>query len=185
MIILRLSQRLPSPIVLRNILSLMLSMSLVSPHSVLAENPTPSPSQLQEYKNLLNKPELNSKIPPTSFQIPVHVWGLGNSKIELIPLHTDLLTFLTTIGVSMETSELTDIKIKRRTKSEEEILKIDGERLLTKPNVLSPTLEANDIIIIPPKTPPIHQNVIAVLSYTTTLAGLILAIVGFSAILNK
>ena len=111
---------------------------------------------------------------PGAILMPVNLWGaVGKPGIHHIPTHTDLVTLLSLAGGPGNDAQLDNITIKRRSSGEEKILKIDGEDLLTKANVHSPILEANDIIIIPRDKPVVGNNTVV----TVTFVGSILALV--------
>jgi hypothetical protein len=111
---------------------------------------------------------------PGAILMPVNLWGsVGKPGIHHIPTHTDLVTLLSLAGGPGNDAQLDNITIKRRTGGEEKILKVDGEDLLSKANVHSPILEANDIIIIPRDKPIVGNNTMV----TVTFIGSILALV--------
>ncbi len=108
----------------------------------------------------------------------VNLWGaVARPGIHYVPIHTDLLTLLSYAGGPLDNAKLGDITIKRRLPEKDESLDIDANDILSGKVRTRPVLEANDIIVVPGKTPLVSQDVLAVL---TVVSGVLaIAVTGY------
>lgn len=108
--------------------------------------------------------------------MPVNLWGaIGKPGIHHVPSRTDLVTLLSLAGGPSSEAELDEVLIKRRSGGEEQVIRVDAEEILSTAGVHSPTLQANDIVIVPRRKPAVSTDVLSVLSVTSSVIGLILA----------
>lgn len=113
---------------------------------------------------------------PGAVLMKVNLWGaVGKTGIHFVPTQTDLITLLSYAGGPSVNAKLNDVFIKRWTSGKEQIIRVDAEKLIQGVGKISPTLEANDVVVIPTKTPLISQD-------TSTLIGVITSIVSLLAV---
>lgn len=113
---------------------------------------------------------------PGAVLMPVNLWGaVQKTGIHHIPVKTDLVTFLSLAGGPTADAQINGIIIRRRTGGEEKIIKVNGEDLLTRPEIRSPQLEANDIIVVPRDKPFVSNNVVNTVGVIGGILGIILA----------
>jgi hypothetical protein len=118
---------------------------------------------------------------PGAVLMPVNLWGaVGRPGIHHIPTRTDLVTLLSLAGGPLTDADLGDVAIKRRAQNGEEILKYDVEHLLDKPGARSPTLEANDIVIVPRDKPTISNNTLTTVGFVGSILSVVLAAIVLS-----
>ncbi len=159
---------------MRQFLALIICFQLILTPSLYAAEGGSNLSLSQEIQAGGAGSEFVSGNYPGAILMPVNLWGsVGKPGIHHIPTHTDLVTLLSLAGGPGNDAQLDNITIKRRAGGEEKIFKVDGDDLLTKANVHSPILEANDIIIIPRDKPMVGTNTMV----TVTFIGSVLALV--------
>jgi hypothetical protein len=113
---------------------------------------------------------------PGAILMPVNLWGaIGRPGIHHVPTQTDLVTLLSLAGGPSTDAELDHIIIKRRSGSEEQVLRVDAQEMLEKPGKKSPTLSAHDIVVVPRDTPWISSNTTAVIGVLGGILGIVLA----------
>ncbi|MCM2323956.1 MAG: SLBB domain-containing protein [Oligoflexia bacterium] len=113
---------------------------------------------------------------PGAILMPVNLWGaVIKPGIHHVPTQTDLVTLLSLAGGPTGEARLDRISIKRRSGSQEQILRVDAEDILDEPGVRSPVLEANDIIIVPRDQPTVSNNTMSTVSFLGSILGIILA----------
>jgi hypothetical protein len=158
--------------------------ALVSPHAALAVEA--GLTTAQEFSTAGAGSEYVSGNFPGAVLMPVNLWGsIGKPGIHHVPMRTDLVTLLSLAGGPGADAELDEVTIKRRSKGEEQILRVDAEKLLTKVGYHSPVLEANDIIIVPRSKPTISSNTAATVGFVGGLLSVILAGIALSAAVKK
>jgi hypothetical protein len=113
---------------------------------------------------------------PGAILMPVNLWGaIGRPGIHHVPTQTDLVTLLSLAGGPNTDAELDKVLIKRRSGVDEQVIKVDAQSMLEEPGKRSPTLSANDIVIVPRDTPWISANTTAVIGVLSGVLGIILA----------
>lgn len=143
-------------------------------------------SLMQELSDRGSGSEFVSGNYPGAILMQVNLWGsIGKPGIHHVPVRTDLVTLLSLAGGTQADADLDRITIKRRISDREELLRIDGEKLLTETGMKSPQLEPNDIIVIPRSKPTIHPNTVATVGFVGSILGIVLASFALSTALKK
>jgi len=113
---------------------------------------------------------------PGAVLMPINLWGaVGKPGIHHIPVKTDLVTLLSLAGGPTAEAELEDVVIKRRSQAQEQIIEIDVDKLMRKPGMKSPQLEANDIVVIPRYRPTINNNTAQTVGFIGSIISVVLA----------
>lgn len=120
---------------------------------------------------------------PGAVLIPVSVLGaVVKPGIHHVPTRTNLLNLITLAGGASAEARLDEVTIKRVTTSDptredfkEEIIHIDVERLLETAGNRGPILQQNDIVVIPKRTPFIHENTTQLVGFISGLLGLVVS----------
>jgi hypothetical protein len=113
---------------------------------------------------------------PGAVLMPINLWGsVGRPGIHYVPAQTDLVTLLSYAGGPAPDADLGEVTIKRRTGAQDEVLEIDAEKLLKRPETRSPVLQPNDVVVVPRESPLIGTNTLTVVGVVGSLLGIVLA----------
>jgi len=124
--------------------------------------------------------EITAGVYPGAVLMRIHLWGaVGKSGVFHIPTQTDLMSLLSYAGGPTDTAALDEVIIKRTDGTKTKIIRLDLEDFLEKPELVSPKLQANDIVYIPPKEPSIGTSALTTMGYITSVLGFILLSIAF------
>ena len=85
---------------------------------------------------------------PGAVLMPVQLWGAaGKAGHYQLPVRTDLATFLSYTGGPAKDAKLDEITIKRTSKGKGEVIKVNLEQFLERPDTRGPVLEPNDVVV--------------------------------------
>jgi protein involved in polysaccharide export with SLBB domain len=104
-----------------------------------------------------------------ALSMPVQVVGaVQKPGIHYVPLQSDLLQVMALAGGPAADAELSEIHVRRRTGSSDEVLNIKGKTLFQDATAV-PLVRANDTIYIEHYKPLIGNNTVQVLTVVSTL----------------
>jgi hypothetical protein len=113
---------------------------------------------------------------PGAVMMKINLWGsVQKPGIHYVPAKTDLMTLLSYGGGPMEKARLDDVFIKRISGGKETVIDVDVEDLLSSTAGKTITLEANDIVVIPTKTPLFSENTIQLVTVVGGLMAITLS----------
>ena len=119
---------------------------------------------------------------PGAVMVRINLWGgIQKPGIHYVPAKTDLITLLSYAGGPTDKAKMDDVIVKRNIGGKESIIEVDVERVLRNTKNNGPILEANDIVIIPTKSPIFSENSVQVIGIVASLLSIALA----SLILQK
>lgn len=108
--------------------------------------------------------------------IPVHLLGaVSKEGVYHIPKQTDLVQLLALAGGTRPDSDLTNVTVKRRNTSKEEVHKLDFEKFVRTPQADSLLLQPNDIVLVGAKEPLVSQNTLTLVGLIGTIFGIVLS----------
>lgn len=111
---------------------------------------------------------------PGAVLMKINLWGaVSHPGIHYIPVKTDLVTLLSFAGGPRFDAELDSVLIKRRSQGKTFKIDVNVEDLLKGSTMTSPTLEPNDIIVIPATVPAINSNTVLVVGFVASLLSLV------------
>lgn len=108
--------------------------------------------------------------------IKVNLWGAVNkSGIHFVPYQTDFVSLLSYAGGPRGNADLSEAYIKRKTKDTEEIIPVNIKDIVGAHNAHNPSLEPNDIVVIPEIEPTVSNNTVLTVGFVSSLLSVILA----------
>lgn len=111
---------------------------------------------------------------PGAVMMKVNLWGaVEKPGIHYVPLQTDLITLLSFAGGPRDSAELDEVLIKRKAKLKTQKIDVDVEELLKGVGATNPTLEPNDIILVPSTPQVVSNNTLAVIGLITSVLGIV------------
>ncbi|MBI3542198.1 MAG: SLBB domain-containing protein [Deltaproteobacteria bacterium] len=100
--------------------------------------------------------------------VPVFVLGaVQRPGLYHIPVKTDFVTLLALTGGPMPGAQLDEITIKKSYGKEVQV--VDLEKLVSTPNLKSPALNNNDVILVKTEKPAVSSNTTLVIGLITSL----------------
>lgn len=112
---------------------------------------------------------------PGAVLMRVNLWGgVRKPGIHHIPVGTNLVTLLSYAGGPENDAELDNVVIKRLSpEGKQETLKCDVEEMVDGNGTKIPTLNVNDIIVVPQTKTVVSANTLTTLSVIATLASIL------------
>ncbi len=102
---------------------------------------------------------------PGAVMMKINLWGsVQRPGIHYVPAKTDIVTLLSYSGGPTEKAILDEVLIKRNIGGKESVFEVDVDDILTSAKGKNIPLEANDIVIIPAKTPLFSENTMQIIS---------------------
>lgn len=118
--------------------------------------------------------------------IPVDVWGaVGKPGVHHVPIQTDLITLITLAGGPSANAKLHEVVIKRRGKTNQEIIEVDLEELMEGSGGEAPRLQAEDVVMIPAKRPFLDGDFLQTVGLISSALGVAVSVIFISTQLNK
>lgn len=113
---------------------------------------------------------------PGAVLMRVNLWGdVSKSGIHYIPPRTDFITLLSYAGGPGPTANLEECYIKRQTKDSEVIIPVNIKDIVKGDNAHNPTIEPNDVVVIPTVEPVVSDNSLKTLTVISTVLSVVLA----------
>lgn len=113
---------------------------------------------------------------PGAVLIKVNLWGdVNRAGVHYVPFETDFVSLLSYAGGPKSSANLEEAYIKRRTKDTEEIIPVNIKDIVGVKSAHNPTIQPNDIIVIPQNQPTVSDDTLATVGLVSTVLSIILA----------
>lgn len=160
--------------ILRRLLVLETALMLVS-GPVMAEGRARF-STTEELTDASRGNEFVSGTFPGAVLMQVNLWGaVGKAGIYHVPTQTDLLTLLSYAGGPTKEAKLDEVKIKRRTKGQEQIINLSLRDSFERHEANGIVLEPNDIIMLETKEEAISTNTLKTVTFISAILGIVIS----------
>lgn len=113
---------------------------------------------------------------PGAVLMKINLWGaVRKAGIHYVPPKTDFVTLLSYAGGPLKEADLEEAYIKRQTKDESQIIQVNIKDLINPNSVDNPTIEPNDIIVVPAVEPTISDASVRNITVIASVLGVILS----------
>jgi hypothetical protein len=103
--------------------------------------------------------------------------AVGKPGIHYVPYDTDLITLISLAGGTTDRAMMNDVSIRRRSKNQNQIVKVNLDTLFENADTQPPALVANDTILIPQRNPAVSENLLQTVALISGIASIFLSVV--------
>lgn len=151
--------------------------SLMGSQAALAQDLTTGLVRLEDLNRLgSGSAEYVAGTEKNSVLMRVNLWGaVGKPGIHYVPIRTDLITLLSLAGGPTDRATLEEVTVRRQVKGSEKRLDIDVKKLLADSSTRSPSLEVNDVVMVPSHDPTVSDESLRNITVLASVLSIVIA----------